>query len=210
MFKICFITTPQPADLRMSMFYLWTTFWSSRPQILKSWEGSVHWGCQSFSPKACRCKTAFFSWASRAKRNSSQKMKRKCFLEAVRSHGSSSAVPTAPSHTDSGPKHLLHEINKSPRWEASAPGKLTRMWLTAKQMSVWTEITREPIPERTQHLPFNHQEDNHNKRPPPLPFIPTLDVVFFPFWETMDENILSFVFDVASFPLVFFFFCVWF
>lgn len=41
-------------------------------------------------------------------------------------------------------KHPPYEINESPCWEASAPGKLTRMWLTAEQMSFLTEITSDP------------------------------------------------------------------
>ena len=41
-------------------------------------------------------------------------------------------------------QHPPSETYKSPCWEASAPGKLTRMWLTTEQMSFLTEITSEP------------------------------------------------------------------
>lgn len=55
------------------------------------------------------------------------------------------APPPTPPHPL--PQHHprpLDKVNKSARWEACAPGKLARMWLSAEQMSSPTESTPDP------------------------------------------------------------------
>lgn len=95
-----------------------------------------------------------------------------------RSLGSSSAVPTvlpeplrpgrpSPSSLRQHHPRPLDKVNKSPCWEACAPGKLARMRLTAEQMSPPCINTR-PSTRGTQHLPLHHQEDDHNKSPASL------------------------------------------
>lgn len=71
------------------------------------------------------------------------------------------------------PQCSPQKVNKSSRWEA--PGKWTRMWLAAEQMSPPTESTADPSRGEPRHLPFQPpggrpQHKRKRDTPASLPF----------------------------------------